>query len=73
MKVAENLHAYVWPGRDNNCNSYLFAGAFDGGRHLVVDPGHLVTPSLGEPGLERLYASLAGRGIVVADAVHQSG
>jgi len=63
MKVAENLHAYVWPGRDNNCNSYLFAGAFDGGRHLVVDPGHLVTPSLGEPGLERLYTEMRGDGI----------
>jgi hydroxyacylglutathione hydrolase len=63
MKLIENLHAYVWPGRDNNCNSYLFARAFDGDRHVVVDPGHLVTPALGEPGLERLYAEMRGDGI----------
>ena len=63
MHLVGDLFAYVWSGQDNNCNSYVFAGAFDGNRHVVVDPGHLVTPSLGEPGLERLYAEMRNDGI----------
>lgn len=63
MKLVGNLHAYVWSGRDNNCNTYLFARAFDKDRHVVIDPGHITTPALGEPGLERLYAEMKNDGI----------
>jgi glyoxylase-like metal-dependent hydrolase (beta-lactamase superfamily II) len=63
MKLVDDLHAYLWSGRDNNCNTYLFARAFDGDRHVVVDPGHLITPALREPGLERLQAEMREDGV----------
>jgi hydroxyacylglutathione hydrolase len=63
MRIMENLYAYVWQGNDNNCNSYVFAEALKGGKHIVVDPGHLVTPSYGESGLEMLYMGMAKDGL----------
>jgi hydroxyacylglutathione hydrolase len=63
MKIVQNLHAYVWQGRDNNCNTYVFAQAFDGNKHVVIDPGHIVTPSLREPGLGQLYAAMKKDGV----------
>ncbi len=64
MKIVENLYAYVWRGRDNNCNSYVFAGALAGGSHVVVDPGHLVTPYYQESGLDRLSEGMDRDGII---------
>jgi hydroxyacylglutathione hydrolase len=63
MRIVENLYAYVWQGNDNNCNSYVFAEALKGGKHIVVDPGHLVTPSYGELGLEMLYRGMDRDGL----------
>jgi hydroxyacylglutathione hydrolase len=63
MRLVENLYAYVWPGDDNNCNAYLFAQALDGGKHLLIDPGHLVTPAYQEPGLNRLLSQMDRDGI----------
>ena len=63
MRVVGDLHAYVWAGRDNNCNSYVFARALTGGRHLVVDPGHVTTPSFREPGLARLRDGMRADGV----------
>lgn len=63
MRLFNNLYAYVWPGSDNNCNSFVFKDVLDGGRHVVVDPGHLVTPSYREPGLSRLYEAMEREGI----------
>lgn len=68
MKLLENLYAYVWRGNDNNCNSYVFAGALEGGRHVLIDPGHVVTPFYREPGLERLLEFMARDGIA-GDAI----
>jgi glyoxylase-like metal-dependent hydrolase (beta-lactamase superfamily II) len=68
MRLLDNLYAYVWRGSDNNCNSYVFAGALEGGGHVLVDPGHIVTPFYREPGLERLLQSMARDGIA-ADGV----
>jgi hypothetical protein len=48
MRLVGDLFAYVWSGRDNNCNSYVLSGALKDDRHLVVDPGHVTTPALGE-------------------------
>ncbi len=43
MNLLENLYCYIWPGRGNNCNTYLFANVLEGDRpHIVIDPGHLV-------------------------------
>lgn len=63
MRLVENLYAYVWQGKDNNCNSYVFAEALNGGRHIVIDPGHLVTPFYGEPGLATLYEGMEKDGL----------
>jgi len=63
MRLVGDLFAYVWSGRDNNCNSYVFAGVLEGGRHVVVDPGHVTTPSLGEPGLGMLREAMSGDGV----------
>jgi glyoxylase-like metal-dependent hydrolase (beta-lactamase superfamily II) len=63
MKIVDNLHAYVWRGSDNNCNSYVFAGALNDGRHVVIDPGHLVTPYYQESGLDRLTDGMDRDGI----------
>jgi len=66
MKLFENLYAYPWQGNDNNCNSYVFAGALDGGKHVVVDPGHLVTPYYRESGLDRLLEAMDKDGLAGA-------
>jgi glyoxylase-like metal-dependent hydrolase (beta-lactamase superfamily II) len=58
MNIVDCLYAYPWRGSDNNCNSYVFAGVLGDGRHVVVDPGHLLTPMYQEPGLERLLAEM---------------
>lgn len=63
MKVLDRLYAYPWRGQDNNCNSYVFAGILNEGRHVVVDPGHLITPMYREPGLERLLAEMNRDGL----------
>jgi len=67
MRIVKNLYAYVWQGNDNNCNSYVFSGALKGGKHIVVDPGHLITPSYGEPGLETLYGNMDRDGLSGSD------
>jgi hydroxyacylglutathione hydrolase len=63
MKLFDGFHVYLWQGNDNNCNSCLFANVLNGGRHLVVDPGHVVTPSYRERGLERLAVKMRLEGI----------
>jgi glyoxylase-like metal-dependent hydrolase (beta-lactamase superfamily II) len=63
MNIVDNLYAYPWRGNDNNCNSYIFAGVLNGGKHVVVDPGHLITPAYQEPGLERLLQEMKRDGI----------
>jgi glyoxylase-like metal-dependent hydrolase (beta-lactamase superfamily II) len=63
MRIVEDLYGYVWQGRDNNCNSYVLAGALGEGKHAVIDPGHLVTPYYGESGLEHLLRSMQGDGL----------
>lgn len=63
MRLVGNLFAYVWSGRDNNCNRYVFAGVLKDGRHVVIDPGHVTTPALGEAGLRDLRDGMQGDGI----------
>jgi glyoxylase-like metal-dependent hydrolase (beta-lactamase superfamily II) len=63
LKLVNNLYAYVWQGNDNNCNSYLFADVLKGNRHVVIDPGHITTPSYREPGLTKLFKEMEKDGI----------
>jgi len=63
MKLFDGFFAYPWQGNDNNCNSYVFAGVMKDGKHVLVDPGHLVTPYYREPGLDRLLESMRRDGL----------
>jgi len=67
MKLLNNLFAYTWNGQDNNCNTYVFANALDNNRHLVIDPGHIKTPSTGEAALERLLSEMQMDGLQTED------
>lgn len=62
MKLFEDFYAYPWQANDNNCNSYVFAGVLDGGKHVVIDPGHLVTPAYRMSGLDRLLQAMVKDG-----------
>jgi hydroxyacylglutathione hydrolase len=63
MRLIDNLYAYLWQGNDNNCNSYVFAGVLKEGKHVVIDPGHVVTPVYREPGLAPLFESMSQDGL----------
>jgi glyoxylase-like metal-dependent hydrolase (beta-lactamase superfamily II) len=63
MRLVGDLFAYVWSGRDNNCNSYVLAGALKDKRHVVIDPGHVTTPALREAGLQSLREEMEKDGI----------
>ena len=63
MRLVGELFAYAWSGRDNNCNSYVLAGVLKDNRHVVIDPGHVTTPALKEPGLQRLREEMEGDGL----------
>jgi hydroxyacylglutathione hydrolase len=67
MKLAENLYAYVWKGNDNNCNTFLFANVWEGKKHAIIDPGHIVTPYLHEPAYDRLIKEIAKDGLKTED------
>jgi hydroxyacylglutathione hydrolase len=66
MKLFDDFYAYPWQGNDNNCSSYVFAGVLEGGKHVVVDPGHLVTPYYREPALDRLLEAMSRDGLMDA-------
>jgi len=63
MHLVAALFSYVWQGRDNNCNSYVLAGVLRDDRHVLIDPGHVTTPALREPGLESLCERMDADGI----------
>ncbi len=63
MKIVEGLYGYPWRGRDNNCNSYVFAGVLKDGGHVIVDPGHLATPMHRESALDQLFEGMSRDGI----------
>ena len=63
MRLLDNLYCYIWQGKGNNCNSYLFASVLRGDRpHVMVDPGQMVD-ELKEPCLDILLKGLARDGI----------
>ena len=67
MKLNQSLYAYVWKGNDNNCNSYLFASVLEGNKHILIDPGHVITPYLHEDGYERLIEEIESDALKVSD------
>lgn len=67
MRLAENLHCYLWMGRGNNCHSYLFADVLGGDRpHVLIDPGHVVN-ELSERCLDRLLSAMEADDIRAED------
>ena len=66
MRFIDNLYAYVWQGNDNNCNSYVFANVLKDNGHVLIDPGHINTPSYREPGLDRLVKEMGRDGLDAA-------
>jgi hydroxyacylglutathione hydrolase len=67
MKLTDNLYAYVWEGNDNNCNSYIFANVLQGNKHLIIDPGHVITPYLREPAYDILVKNINQDGLKTED------
>jgi len=67
MKLTDNLYAYIWRGNDNNCNTYLFAGVLSDNKHIIIDPGHIITPYLREPAYEMLVKEIGQDGIKLDD------
>lgn len=63
MKLTDNLYYYIYSGQDNNCNTYLYANVFENEGHLIVDPGHIKTPYVGEAALEKLLKSIQADGL----------
>jgi hydroxyacylglutathione hydrolase len=66
MKLTENLFAYVWQGNDNNCNSYLYANTL-GSKHILIDPGHIITPYTKEAGFDKLVKGIEKDGLKIED------
>jgi len=67
MKLTGNLYAYVWQGNDNNCNTYLFGGVLNDNKHLLIDPGHIITPYLREPAYDMLARDIQQDGMRLED------
>ena len=67
MKLIRDLYCYVWQGADNNCNSYLLRSKLGGNKHVLIDPGHVVTPYYKEPGLNKLLEKIKEDGLVLED------
>jgi glyoxylase-like metal-dependent hydrolase (beta-lactamase superfamily II) len=67
MRLFDNLYCYIWQGKGNNCNSYLFASVLRGDRpHVMVDPGQVLN-ELKEPCLDTLLRGLDKDGIQPED------
>jgi glyoxylase-like metal-dependent hydrolase (beta-lactamase superfamily II) len=67
MRLVNNLYYYIWEGRGNNCNTYLFANVLRGDRpHVLIDPGHVVN-ELSERCLERLLQEMSKDGFQPED------
>ena len=67
MQLINNLYAYPWNGRGNNCHSYLFRDVLLGKRpHVLVDPGY-VTNEIDEKCFENLTVLMAEDGVKPED------
>ena len=74
MKLVGDFYAYLWPGvtmqemtkYGNNCNSYVVANALPGKKHVLVDPGQIVTET-GQKCLDRLISEMKKDGLKIED------
>jgi hydroxyacylglutathione hydrolase len=67
MRLLEILYCYIWPGKGNNSNSYLFTNVLRGDRpHVLIDPGHVVN-ELKERCLDHLLGSMERDGLKPED------
>jgi hydroxyacylglutathione hydrolase len=74
LKLVDNFYAYLWPGvtmqemmrYGNNCNSYVVANALPGSKHVLVDPGQIVTET-GQKCLDRLISEMKKDGLKIED------
>ena len=67
MRLVDNLYCYIWTGRGNNCNSYLWADVLGNDRpHVLIDPGHVVN-ELDERCLDHLLSAMERDGFKAAD------
>jgi hydroxyacylglutathione hydrolase len=63
MKLVNDLYAYPWEGNDNNCNTYIFANTLTNSKHILIDPGHIITPYLREPAYDMLVKEIKKDGL----------
>ncbi len=67
QRISDSLYGFIWQGRGNNCNTYLFADILRGKRpHVIVDPGFILN-ELREPCFDSLLASMQGDGLKPED------
>jgi hydroxyacylglutathione hydrolase len=67
MKLYNDVYAYIWKGDDNNCNTYIFANVLANNKHIIIDPGHIITPYLNEPAYETLLQQISKDGLNIGD------
>jgi len=66
-KLFENLICYIWQGRGNNANAYLFPNVLRGDRpHVLIDPGFLIN-EMGERCFESVTAAMRRDGFEAED------
>ena len=66
-QIVDGLYCYIWQGRGNNCNTYVFADVLRGGRpHVIIDPGFMRN-ELREPCFDSLVMSMWRDGLVIED------
>jgi hydroxyacylglutathione hydrolase len=67
MKIISGLHAFLWENPTaNNCNTYLL----EGGKRILIDPGHAHLFQHVEEGLSGLGLSLEDIDFVVVTHAH---
>jgi glyoxylase-like metal-dependent hydrolase (beta-lactamase superfamily II) len=67
MKLFDNLYYYIWQGKGNNCNTYVFTNVLGGDRpHVLIDPGHVMNETK-ETCLDTLLKGMGKDGIKPED------
>jgi glyoxylase-like metal-dependent hydrolase (beta-lactamase superfamily II) len=67
MKIANNLHAFVWESMTaNNCNAYLI----DGPTRVLIDPGHRALFEHVETGLRDLKLTADDIDLIICTHAH---
>jgi hydroxyacylglutathione hydrolase len=63
----DNFYCYIWQGKGNNCNTYIFTDILSGDKpHIIVDPGIIISDS-GEQCFESLVEHIEKDGLRIED------